>query len=90
MVDIRGKLADVNDDKEAHSLSTKNVHFCAFAGVRKHWRDICWQWFGKSWSSLRGEEKDDCFSSHLYFLELPGPDVASRPAMLHWQPQTGS
>lgn len=62
MVEIRGKLADVNDDKAAHSLSTKNVCFSAFAGVRKQWRDICWQWFGKSWSSLRGEQ-DDYFSS---------------------------
>lgn len=62
MVEIREKLADVNDDKAAHSLSTKNVHFSAFAGGRRQWRDICWQCFGKSWSSLR-EEKDDCFSS---------------------------
>lgn len=35
MVEIRGKLADVNDDRAAHSLSTKNMHFSAFAGVRK-------------------------------------------------------
>lgn len=41
MVEIRGKLADVNDDKAAHSLSTKNVHLSAVAGVRKQWRDIC-------------------------------------------------
>lgn len=36
MVEIRGKLADANDDKAAHSLSTKkNVDFCAISGIRK-------------------------------------------------------
>lgn len=39
MVEIRGKLADVNDDKAAHSLSAKKAHFSAFARVRKQWRD---------------------------------------------------
>lgn len=71
MVEIRGKLADVNDDKAAHSLSTKKCGlFCHEWEKETEWTGICWQLFKKSWASLRVDEEDDYFSSLPFLVSV--------------------